>query len=83
MTVFAKAPCRVDMAGGTIDIWPLYLFHTGAVTVNFAVDRYASCRLAARADRKIILRSRDLGGEEEFASLEALRVDPMVALRYE
>jgi len=73
MTVFAKAPCRVDMAGGTIDIWPLYLFHAGAVTVNFAVDRYASCRLAARADRKIILRSRDLGGEEEFASLEALR----------
>src|SRR5216684_5270671 len=73
MTVFAKAPCRVDMACGTIDIWPLYLFHTGAVTVNFAVDRYASCRLAARADRKVILRSRDLGGEEVFDSLEALR----------
>ncbi len=72
MTVFAKAPCRVDMAGGTIDIWPLYLFHAGAVTVNFAVDRYASCRLAARGDRKIILRSRDLRGEEEFASLQAL-----------
>ena len=66
MTVFAKAPCRVDIAGGTIDIWPLYLFHTGAVTVNFAVDRYASCRLATRKDRKIILRSRDLGGEEIF-----------------
>jgi D-glycero-alpha-D-manno-heptose-7-phosphate kinase len=73
MTVFAKAPCRVDIAGGTIDIWPLYLFHTGAVTVNFAVDRYASCRLATRGDSKIILRSRDLGGEEEFASLQALR----------
>jgi D-glycero-alpha-D-manno-heptose-7-phosphate kinase len=59
------------MAGGTIDIWPLYLFHAGAVTVNFAVDRYASCRLAARGDRKIILRSRDLRGEEEFL-LQAL-----------
>ena len=44
MNIFAKAPCRVDMAGGTIDIWPLYLFHSGAVTVNFAVNRYASCR---------------------------------------
>ena len=73
MTVFAKAPCRVDIAGGTIDIWPLYLFHTGAVTVNFAVDRYASCRLATRNDRKIVLRSRDLGGEETFESFEALR----------
>lgn len=61
------------MAGGTIDIWPLYLCHAGAVTVNFAVDRYASCRLATRRDRKIVLRSKDLGGEEAFDSLDALR----------
>ena len=39
------------MAGGTIDIWPLYLFHANAVTVNFAVDRYASCVLETREDR--------------------------------
>ncbi len=45
MKITAKAPCRVDMAGGTIDIWPLYLFHADPVTVNFAVDRYASCVL--------------------------------------
>jgi len=73
MQIFAKAPCRVDMAGGTIDIWPLYLFHEGSVTVNFAVDRYASCRLSTRSDRKILLRSRDMGGEEIFDSLDALR----------
>src|SRR6266850_4115654 len=73
MTILSKAPCRVDMAGGTIDIWPLYLFHAGACTVNFAVDRYASCRLSTRRDSKIILRSRDLKGEEVFASLDALR----------
>jgi D-glycero-alpha-D-manno-heptose-7-phosphate kinase len=73
MILTAKAPCRVDIAGGTIDIWPLYLFHAGAVTVNFAVDRYASCRLATRGDRKIVLRSKDLHGEESFDSLDALR----------
>src|SRR5438309_1404150 len=73
MTVFSKAPCRVDMAGGTIDIWPLYLFHEGAVTVNFAVDRYASCRVTTRGDRKILLRSRDLRGNEVFESFDALR----------
>jgi len=72
MNIFAKAPCRVDMAGGTIDIWPLYLFHTGAVTVNFAVNRYASCRLSTRRDRKIVLRSRDLDAEESFQSLDDL-----------
>ncbi|HTT60610.1 MAG TPA: hypothetical protein VMG35_02165 [Bryobacteraceae bacterium] len=73
MKITAKAPCRVDMAGGTIDIWPLYLFHTAPVTLNFAVDRYASCVLETRPDARITLRSRDLDSAEEFASLEALR----------
>ncbi|HXM46209.1 MAG TPA: hypothetical protein VN924_33560 [Bryobacteraceae bacterium] len=73
MKITAKAPCRVDMAGGTLDIWPLYLFHAAPVTVNFAVDRYASCVLETRADTRIILRSRDLNGQEEFESLAALR----------
>ncbi len=43
--VEATAPCRVDLAGGTLDIWPLYLFHPGAVTVNVAIDRRAWCRV--------------------------------------
>lgn len=73
MRITAKAPCRVDLAGGTLDIWPLYLFHTNAVTLNFAVDRYASCVLETRPDPKIILRSNDLHREETFESIDALR----------
>ncbi len=48
--VEATAPCRVDLAGGTLDIWPLYLFHPGAVTVNVAIDRRAWCRVEAGGD---------------------------------
>lgn len=73
MRISAKAPCRVDLAGGTIDIWPLYLYHRDAVTVNFAIDRYQSCVLETRGDRRITVRSRDLGAAEEFESLEDLR----------
>jgi D-glycero-alpha-D-manno-heptose-7-phosphate kinase len=73
MKISGKAPCRVDLAGGTIDIWPLYLFHLSPVTVNFAVDRYASCEIQTRPDSRIVLRSRDLRAEEEFPSLAALR----------
>jgi D-glycero-alpha-D-manno-heptose-7-phosphate kinase len=73
MQILAKSPCRVDLAGGTLDIWPLYLHHANACTVNFAVDRYTTCDLRTREDGRIVLRSRDLGREEEFASLEALR----------
>ena len=72
MKIQAKAPCRVDLAGGTLDIWPLYLFHENAVTVNFAVDRYTSCEILTRDDAKIVLRSADQKGEETFEDYEAL-----------
>lgn len=72
MKITAKSPCRVDLAGGTLDIWPLYLFHKNAVTVNFAVDRYTTCEITTRDDKKIILRSTDQKGEEQFESLDAL-----------
>ena len=33
----ATAPLRVDLAGGTLDLWPLYLLHDDATTVNVAL----------------------------------------------
>jgi D-glycero-alpha-D-manno-heptose-7-phosphate kinase len=59
MLIESSAPTRVDLAGGTIDIWPLYLFHPGASTVNFAISLRASCRIETRTDERIILESRD------------------------
>lgn len=41
--------CRVDLAGGTLDIWPLGLFHPGARTVNVAIDLAATVRLRRSA----------------------------------
>jgi D-glycero-alpha-D-manno-heptose-7-phosphate kinase len=80
MIIQSKSPCRVDLAGGTLDIWPLYLYHENAVTVNFAVDRYTSCEVRTRADKKIILRSTDQKREETFDSIEALRLAPKYRL---
>lgn len=59
MIIESSAPPRVDLAGGTIDIWPLYLFHPGATTVNFAVSLPARCRIETRDDGRIVLESRD------------------------
>jgi D-glycero-alpha-D-manno-heptose-7-phosphate kinase len=70
--VVAHAPCRADLAGGTLDLWPLYLFHPGAVTVNFALSVMTSCRIEPRKDRAIHLKSIDTGREERFASLDEL-----------
>src|SRR3989441_5137005 len=74
MIIESKAPTRVDFAGGTLDIWPLYLFHPGAVTVNAAISLYASCVIETLpvGDNRIKLVSRDIKREESFASFAAL-----------
>ncbi len=59
MIIESSAPTRVDLAGGTIDIPPLFLFHEGAATVNFAVDLMARCRIETRDDDKIVIESID------------------------
>ncbi|MBV9215446.1 MAG: hypothetical protein JO053_04645 [Acidobacteria bacterium] len=59
MIITASAPTRVDLAGSTIDIPPLYLFHEGAATVNFAISLLAHCRIETRDDERIILESVD------------------------
>ncbi|MBA2334384.1 MAG: hypothetical protein ACR2M8_11200 [Pyrinomonadaceae bacterium] len=61
MIIESSAPTRVDLAGGTIDIPPLFLFHEGAATVNFAVSLLAKCRIETRDDNRIILESVDRG----------------------
>jgi len=72
VSVTAHAPCRVDLAGGTLDIWPLYLFHPGAVTVNFAVNILTRCRITALRGTEIRLKSIDTRRQDRFTSFEAL-----------
>ena len=72
-TIVAQAPCRADLAGGTIDLWPLYLFHPGALTLNFAVNILTTCRVTPLRGTGIHLRSLDTKREEYFASFEELQ----------
>lgn len=82
MIIESSAPTRVDLAGGTIDIPPLFLFHEGASTVNFAVDLMARCRIETRDDRRIILESIDRGAllETTLDRIAELRDEPRLEL---
>jgi D-glycero-alpha-D-manno-heptose-7-phosphate kinase len=46
--VRARARCRVDLGGGTLDIWPLSLFFRDAQTVNVALDLAVEVTLSVR-----------------------------------
>jgi D-glycero-alpha-D-manno-heptose-7-phosphate kinase len=69
-TVVAHASCRVDLAGSTLDLWPLYLFHPGAVTVNFAVNILTRCQIIPGNDSSIHFKSIDTGREDHFPDFE-------------
>ncbi len=82
MIIESSAPTRVDLAGGTIDIPPLFLFHEGASTVNFAVSLMACCRIETRDDDKIILESVDQKAtvETTVGNIDKLKNEPQLEL---
>ena len=56
-----------------MDIWPLYLFHDGAQTLNAAISLRASCDLRSRADRRLVIVSEDSGERVEADHWSQLR----------
>lgn len=68
----SSAPTRIDLAGGTLDIWPLHLFFGNPPTVNAAINLYATVELKPRRDKRIVVQSKDLNLQSEFSSVNAL-----------
>src|SRR5512147_31086 len=71
--IHASAPTRIDLAGGTMDIWPLYLFHDGAQTLNAAISLRAHCCLISRSDNRIVIVSDDNSRHVEAQHWSELR----------
>ena len=67
------------MAGGTIDIWPLYLFHAGAQTLNAAISLRARAWIEPRPDERVELVSEDTDKQENL-SFDQLRADTTLPL---
>jgi D-glycero-alpha-D-manno-heptose-7-phosphate kinase len=73
MKVSATVPTRIDLAGGTLDVYPLYLFEGGGLTVNAAIGVYSHVTVEERPDTRINIFSQDTGAQETFASLEEMQ----------
>lgn len=79
----SSAPTRIDLAGGTIDIWPLYLFHEGACTLNAAISLRAHVRIEPRHDGRVELISIDTARNQVVDTWSELSVHsdlPLLAL---
>ena len=79
LAIEASAPARIDLAGGTLDLWPLHVLHPGSVTVNVAIDLRARCRVGER-DSGFRVTVPGLGYERVVAKPAELLADPRGAL---
>jgi D-glycero-alpha-D-manno-heptose-7-phosphate kinase len=69
----SSAPTRIDLAGGTLDIWPLYLFHDNAQTLNAAISLRAYCSIRPLGDKRLAIVSDDTGVRVEADHWSELR----------
>ncbi len=88
----ARAWCRVDLAGGTLDIWPLGLLHAASATINVAIDLAVRVKVEPAAAHYTVLQgdrgierssAADLAAHEDGALVgrvaEALALPPLTA----
>src|SRR3954463_13118981 len=78
--VTVRAPVRADLAGGTLDLWPLYLFHPGARTVNVAISYHAESEVVETGDGAIEINLTDQQYKTRYESVAQLAADPKAAL---
>lgn len=71
--MLARAPTRIDLAGGTLDIYPLYLLEGEGLTVNLAIDVWSEAQVLPRPQGGVELVSLDTGSSLEAARAEDLR----------
>lgn len=61
LRVEGKAPTRVDLAGGTLDLWPIYNLIKEGATINVGVDLPASVTIKTHNDQTFSIVSVDQG----------------------
>lgn len=67
-----KSPTRVDLAGGTLDMWPLYNFVGGASTINVAISVFTYAEISELPGTEIQIESPDIGAKLKYKDLGSL-----------
>lgn len=80
MKIISRAPTRIDLAGGTLDLWPLFLLHEDALTINVAVNLFATAKVESREDSSIHIFSKDQQQEVQAKDWKELNVNSPLPL---
>ena len=72
MRLKITAPTRIDLAGGTLDIYPLYVLENGGLTLNAAINLCSEVEVELRPDPGIRIEAGDLKLTLEAPTLDEL-----------
>lgn len=86
--IHTRTPVRIDLAGGTLDIWPIYLLVPGAKTLNLAIDLFAETQISTskkkpkKGNPEITLQSQDQNAQQtlSWSELGSASVPPGLIL---
>ncbi len=70
--IVARSATRVDLAGGTLDCWPLYLLVDSAITTNISISIFTEVDLTPKSDSTIELSLEDIDFKAKFGDLAEL-----------
>lgn len=70
-TITVKTPVRVDIAGGTLDVYPIYNVIGSSLTVNFAINIFSRVKLKRREEEGIQINF-GKGEKREFLNTHSL-----------
>src|SRR5437868_13760578 len=78
--VTVRATVRAALAGGTLGLWLLYLFHSGARIVNVAISYHAESEVVVVPGDAIEIHLVDQQYAHRYESMAELAADPKAAL---
>jgi len=76
----ARAWCRVDLAGGTLDIWPLGVLHSSSRTVNVAIDLAVEVELAPSPGPYVVIQGESIVEADSAGGLAVGEESALVGL---
>ncbi|MFN4220025.1 MAG: hypothetical protein ACK4GJ_03780 [bacterium] len=83
MIIKSRAPNRFDLAGGTLDIFPLYILLGLSIVVNVSISIYSNCILQKIEEEVLEIEIKDLGSFYKVSNIEQIKNNIDTKLIYE
>lgn len=71
-----QSPTRFDLAGGTLDLWPIWAILGKATTINVSIDIWTHCTLTPAENAEIVIESMDFKKTWKFKTISEFLTSP-------